>query len=122
VKFLVDMPLSPAFSLWLKGKRHDSVHASELGLDRASDLEIMARAKVEARTIVTADLDYPKLLAMTRATEPSIILFREGDWSEADAIERMSEVLAALTEQDIEQSIVVIEKDRVRRRRLPIKS
>ena len=54
--------------------------------------------------------------------EPSVILFREGDWSDAEIFSRLSEVLAALTEADIEHSIIVIERGRVRRRRLPLRS
>lgn len=80
------------------------------------------RAKREGRTIITADLDYPRLLALAQSAEPSLILFRDGDWSEADVIARMAQVLAALTEADIAQSIIVIEKDRLRRRRLPLGS
>jgi predicted nuclease of predicted toxin-antitoxin system len=81
----------------------------------------MMGAKQEERTIVTADLDYPRLLAMAGVAEPSVILFRDGEWSEADVIARMNEVLAALTDQDIEHSIIVVERDRMRRRRLPLK-
>jgi predicted nuclease of predicted toxin-antitoxin system len=50
-----------------------------LDLNRASDLDIMARAKREGRTIVTADLDYPRLLALAQTSEPSLILFRDGN-------------------------------------------
>ena len=89
MSFLVDMPLSPALAAWLRDQGHDAVHAADLGLNRAPDIDIMARAKREGRTIVTADLDYPRLLALARTTEPSLILFRDGDWSEADVIARM---------------------------------
>ncbi len=47
-------------------------------------------------------------------------MFRDGDWSEDDVIARLSEVLAALTEADITQSIIVVDRNRVRRRRLLI--
>jgi predicted nuclease of predicted toxin-antitoxin system len=96
------------------------VHAADLGLSRATDGEIMERARHEARTIITADLDYPRLLAVASASEPSLILFRNGNWSEADVRIRLGEVLAALSEADIASSIVVVDRDRVRRRRLPI--
>jgi predicted nuclease of predicted toxin-antitoxin system len=89
-------------------------------LNRATDDEILTRAKQEGRTIVTADLDYPRLLAAVAATEPSLILFRGGDWSEADVIARTSDILKAMNEADILQSIIVVERERVRRRRLPI--
>ena len=120
MKFLIDMPLSPTLAGWLNSQGHDAVHAVDLGLHRAADTEIIARAKPDARTVVTADLDYPRLLALAQATEPSLILFRRGDWSEADVIARRSDLLAGLSEADIAQSILVVDRDRVRRRRLPI--
>ena len=120
MKFLIDMPLSPTLAGWLNSQRHDAVHAVDRGLHRAVDTEIIARAKLDARTVVTADLDYPRLLALTQATEPSLILFRRFDWSEADVIARPSDLLAGLSEVGIAQSILVVDRDRVRRRRLPI--
>jgi predicted nuclease of predicted toxin-antitoxin system len=114
------MPLSPTLATWLTDRGHDAVHATEFGLHSATDAEIMTRAKLDARTIITADLDYPHLLALARATEPSLILFRDGDWTEAEVIARMGEVLASLTEAEIGQSIVVVDRDRLRRRRLPV--
>jgi predicted nuclease of predicted toxin-antitoxin system len=118
MRFLIDMPLSPS----LRTQGHDAVHASDISLQRAPDTHILALAKAEARTIVTADRAYPHLLALARAVEPSLILFRSGDWSDAAVEHRMREVLSALAEAEIAQSIVVVEHDRIRRRRLPIAS
>ena len=120
MKFLVDMPLSPTLARWLRANGHDAVHASDLGMSRSPDREITERAMTDGRTVVTADLDYPRLLALAGATGPSLILFRGGNWSEAKVIARMAEILAGLTERDIGQSILVIDRNRVRRRRLPI--
>jgi predicted nuclease of predicted toxin-antitoxin system len=114
------MPLSPDLASWLRDRGHDAVHAIELSLDRAMDIDIITCAKEQRRTIVTAALDYPRLLALAQAIEPSLILFRDGNWSDADVAARISEVLRVLTEEEIAQSIVVVERDRVRRRRLPI--
>jgi predicted nuclease of predicted toxin-antitoxin system len=120
VRFLVDMPLSRNLAAWLRDNGHDAVHASEIGLHRAPDLDIITRARREGRTMITADLDYPRLLALARTAEPSLILFRDGEWSEDEVIARMSDILRALTEADIAQSIIVVDRERVRRRRLPI--
>jgi predicted nuclease of predicted toxin-antitoxin system len=76
VKFLVDVPLPPALARWLRTQGHDAVHASAVGLDRSMDTEILTRARQEARTVVAADLDCPRLLALTAADGPSLILFR----------------------------------------------
>jgi predicted nuclease of predicted toxin-antitoxin system len=59
VKFLIDMPLPPAMAGCLIVHGHDAVHAVDLSLHRAADSEIIARAKRELRTVITADLDYP---------------------------------------------------------------
>jgi predicted nuclease of predicted toxin-antitoxin system len=114
------MPLSPMLAAWLREQKHDATHAAELKLDRASDADILARAKGESRIVVTADLDYPRLLALTHETEPSLVLFRDGAWSDADVIARMRDILQLLTPDDIDHSIIVVERDRLRRRRLPI--
>ena len=99
---------------------HDAVHASEIGLHAASDVDIIERARHEARTVVTADLDCPRLIATAGSDSPSLILFRSGDWTGASVRVRLTEVLSALTENEIQGSIVTIDRDRVRRRRLPI--
>jgi predicted nuclease of predicted toxin-antitoxin system len=95
------MPLSPGLAQRLSDQGHDAVHAVNLGLQRAQDSDIIARARQGSRTVVTADLDYPRLLALPRTIEPSLILFRHSNWSEADVVARLSEVLAGLSEQDI---------------------
>lgn len=114
------MPLSHELAVWLRNEGHDAVHATDLDLSRAADVDVMAYAKREGRTVVTADLDYPRLLAVARASNPSLILFRDGNWSDASVVVRMREILRALNEADVSESIVVVDRDRVRRRRLPI--
>jgi predicted nuclease of predicted toxin-antitoxin system len=114
------MPISQMVARWLTNQGQDAVHAIDLNLDRAPDTAILAHAAQDARTVVTADLDYPRLLALSQATEPSLILFRHGNWNEADVTARLTDVLAGMTEIEITQSILVVDKDRVRRRRLPL--
>jgi len=120
MKFLIDMPLSPNLAAWLRERGHDALHADELDLAHASDSKIMDFARDAGRTIITADLDYPRLLAVAELRNPSLILFREGNWSDSQNISRMNEVLRTLPENDIAESIIVVDRDRVRRRRLPI--
>lgn len=114
------MPLSPELARWLQLEGHDAVHAGQIGLHMAADKTIMERAKSEGRTIVTADLDYPQLLAMSNDAAPGVILFRDGNWSDAAVIVRMTELLAAVPQDQIEQSIITVERERIRRRPLPL--
>jgi predicted nuclease of predicted toxin-antitoxin system len=114
------MALSPGLARWLASRGCDAVHASTLGLARAPDVDILAWAFGDGRIVVTADLDYPRLLALSSAVGPAVILFRGGNWSEQQAIDRLSAVLALIPEDQLSQSLVVIERARIRRRALPI--
>jgi predicted nuclease of predicted toxin-antitoxin system len=120
VRFLIDMPLSPALAQWLIGQGHDAVHAAALNLARAPDTAVMAQAESESRIIITADLDYPRLLALSAADSPAVILFRGGDWNESDVTSRLSTALSIIPAGELTRSLVVIEKTRIRRRALPL--
>lgn len=72
------------------------------------------------RIVITADLDYSRLLASTKYEEPGLILFRGGNYSEQEAIERLKRVFETVTTKNLSNSIVVIEKGRIRRKHLPI--
>ena len=120
MRFLVDMPLSPALAVWLGQKGHDALHVSDLGLAKAPDVEILEFAGREQRTIITADLDYPRLLALAQAEGPGLVLFRGGNYSEQEIQIRLQRVLETISNEDLPKSIVVVEKSRIRQRRLPL--
>jgi predicted nuclease of predicted toxin-antitoxin system len=69
--------------------------------------------------VITADLDYPRLLALARSEQPGIILFRGGNYSEQEAIERVAHAMALITEEEFSSSLITIERWRIRKRRLP---
>jgi len=120
MKFLVDMPLSPELAAWLVEVGHEALHALGLGLHRASDVTILECARKDKRVVVTADLDYPRILALTQSQGPGLILFRGGNYSEAESVARLRRALETIPAEELPRSIVVIEKDRIRRRRLPL--
>jgi predicted nuclease of predicted toxin-antitoxin system len=112
------MALSRGLSLWLSSQGHDSFMRQSLACVVLPTLTSVARA--ESRIVVTADLDYPRLLALSTADRPAVILFRGGDWSAKEAIERLQAVLSAVAESELVSSLIVVEKVRIRRRRLPL--
>ena len=91
-----------------------------MGLARAADPEIIERARDEDRIVVTADLDYPRLLALARSSRPALILFRGGNYSDQEVIDRLARVLELSSEADLVVSVVTVERWRIRKRRLPI--
>lgn len=120
MRFLIDMPLSPALAAWLVRRGHDAVHAADAGLSSSLDQEILSRARDEQWVVITADLDYPRLLALAGNRAPGLILFRGGNFSEPDTLAYLERVLSVIPEIDLTTCIIVVEKERIRRRRLPI--
>ncbi len=114
------MPLSPGLAAWLVGRGHDAVHAVDAGLSSSPDEEILGRARDEQRVVITADLDYPRLLALAGKRAPGLIPFRGGNFSEPDSLAYLERVLSVIPETDLTTCIIVVEKERIRRRRLPI--
>ena len=120
MKFLVDMALSPDLAIWLRSQGHDAVHASELALNRAPDTQILSIALDGERVVISADLDFPRLLALAGAGGPGLILLRSGNYSEAESLECVRRVLMSVAAEDLPKSIVVVDQKSVRRRPLPI--
>lgn len=115
------MPLSPALAAWLTGLGHDAVHALSLGLDRAPDTRILEIARRDRRIVVTADLDFPRLVALAGDREPGIVLLRGGNFTEAEANVLVARALAAFPAERFDGAIVVVDRKRVRRTPLPIR-
>ncbi len=119
MKFLVDMPVTPRAVAQLCARGHDAVHASAVGLGDKSDSEVLGRATAEQRIVITADLDYPRLLALLKTDRPGVILFRGGSYSDDEMLGLIDRVLAQCDPVDLERSITVADRHRVRRRSLP---
>jgi predicted nuclease of predicted toxin-antitoxin system len=122
MKVLLDMPVSPALLDVLKGHGHQGVHAHQIGKDRATDRDLLALARRENRVVVTADLDFPRLLALSMAEGPGVILFRGGNYSDAEMCDLLERVLASVSPDVLERSICVVDKSRIRITRLPLAS
>lgn len=120
MKFLIDMPVTPDAAPHLRAAGHDAIHAIDLGLARSSDNELLAVARREGRIVITADLDYPRLIALQQADRPGVILFRGGAYSDREMLALLDRVLARASTLDLDHSIVVVDRTRIRRRALPI--
>lgn len=79
MKFLIDNALSPELARLLSEAGHDAVHVRDYGLHAAEDPVILERAGSEDRILISADSDFGMLLATSRRTKPSFVLFREPD-------------------------------------------
>lgn len=114
------MPVTPEAVEHLRRGGHEAVHAASVGLATVSDAEILQAARREGRVVVTADLDYPRLLALEGAEGPGVILFRGGSYSDREMLGLLDRVLMTVVEVELERSVTVVDRQRIRRRRLPI--
>lgn len=58
MKFLIDNALSPVLSEALRAAGYDSMHVRDYQMQAAADVDILARAIVEERIVVSADTDF----------------------------------------------------------------
>jgi predicted nuclease of predicted toxin-antitoxin system len=120
MRFLIDMPLTPSLSTFLRELGHDAIHAADVGAARAADSTLLVKARTESRVVITADLDFGRLMAEVPEKSPGIILLRGGSYSDEEMIELVQRVLRSVKQELLAKSLVVIDRYRIRRRQLPI--
>ena len=120
MKFLLDMPVSALLLDVLQAHGHSGVHAFQIGMDRAPDSMLLELADRENRVIITADLDFPQMLALSAAVGPGVILFRGGSYSDKEMCGLLERVLHEIPPDKLQNSICVVDKKRVRVTKLPI--
>jgi predicted nuclease of predicted toxin-antitoxin system len=76
MKILVDMNLSPAWVNFLAEAGYEATHWYKIGLGNASDSELMAWAIKNDYVVLTADLDFGAILAVSKRVGPSVVQLR----------------------------------------------
>jgi predicted nuclease of predicted toxin-antitoxin system len=65
MKFLADMGLARSTVAFLRARGYDAVHLRDEGLQRLGDDQIIEKARAEGRVILTNDLDFSQIIALT---------------------------------------------------------
>jgi predicted nuclease of predicted toxin-antitoxin system len=78
MRFLADMGVDVRVVEWLRQHAHDAKHLRDEGLQRSPNGEIFAKAAAENRVVLTFDLDFGEIAALTKGRKASVILFRGG--------------------------------------------
>ena len=120
MKFLADMAISQSTLAWLRERGHDVVHVRDVGMQRADDAVILIKAREEARVLLTLDLDFGYLLAISKAVLPSVVIFRMGNETAEAVTQRLAEVLAHCESDLRTGAIVTVNDEAIRVRLLPI--
>jgi len=122
MKLLVDMNLSPRWVQLLVNAGLQAKHWSEVGKPDASDSEILGYAASNGYVVLTHDLDFGAILAISHGKKPSVVQIRSGDISpESVAAQTVAALLHVQTELE-EGALLTIEADRTRLRILPLRA
>jgi predicted nuclease of predicted toxin-antitoxin system len=120
MRFLADMGVSIRVVEWLRNNGHDTKHLREEGLHRMPNGEIFAKAIHENRIIITFDLDFGEIVALSKGKKASVVLFRLHNTRTYHLIRRLSAVLKDTANALEEGAVVVVEESRHRVRYLPL--
>jgi predicted nuclease of predicted toxin-antitoxin system len=120
MRFIADMGVSQRVVSWLRQQGHDATHLRDQGLHRLPNGEIFTKAAHEQRIILTWDLDFTEILALSGTNTVSAVIFRLLNTRSANVIRRLERVLASSAQDLIEGAIISVEESRHRVRLLPL--
>jgi predicted nuclease of predicted toxin-antitoxin system len=120
MKFLIDMGLAQSTAKFLRNQGHEAVHLRDVGLQRLKDEQIITKALAEDRIILTHDLDFGRLVALSRSQLPSVITFRLKDMRAAQVNFYLREALQHSAEALKSGALISISEEGIRVRRLPV--
>ncbi len=96
------------------------VHLRDEGLQKLPDRLIFSKSLAGNRIILTFDLDFGEIVALSGEKSVSVVLFRLNNATAPFVIARLKVVLPATAEALGEGAIVVVQDGRFRVRRLPM--
>jgi predicted nuclease of predicted toxin-antitoxin system len=120
MKILLDRGVSPRTAVFLRDLGHDADHIGKRGMPTLADEEIMRLAESEGRVVVTFDLDFTRILALQRRTQPSVVLIRLQQFTTAGINRLLDNLLTTYADKLQAGAILVVDPYRVRVRKLPI--
>ncbi|MBX9691450.1 MAG: DUF5615 family PIN-like protein [Cyanobacteria bacterium] len=118
MRLLLDMNISPSWVSEFSQSGFETLHWSFVGDPKASDVAILAWAADNGYVVVTYDLDFGELIALTRSSAPSVVQIRGTDL--LAGLEHI--VIAAIRqfERELDSgALLSVSTDRTRVRLLP---
>lgn len=119
MRILADLHISPRTVEHLGRLGHDVVRVGDALRATATDAEIVAEAIRDGRVVLTQDLDFSALVALSSGPRPSVLSLRLRS-SHVERVDERLELVLPVVEQDLAGgALVTVEDDRVRLRRPP---
>jgi predicted nuclease of predicted toxin-antitoxin system len=119
MRFLADMCMDMRVVSWLNSQGHDATHLRNEGLQRLPNGGIFEKAIAESRVVVTFDLDFGEIVAISKGRKTGVILFRLRNTRTPFVIQRLSDVISDCADALAKGAIVIVEETRHRVREFP---
>ncbi len=119
MKFLGDMGISQSTILWLINQGFSARHLRNLGLKKLHDKDILKLAQEENEIILTCDLDFGALLAYSKDTLPSVIIFRLENEKPDNINRHLTAILQTHKSDLLAGCIISVSEKKYRIRNLP---
>ena len=120
IKVVLDQGLPRSTVKILRKEGWDVVHVGEIGMAKASDIEILAFALKENRIVMTLDADFHAILAVSNAFGPSVIRFRIEGLKGAELSLLIKRIWPKIANVGKEGAMVTVTGKSIRIRKLPI--
>jgi predicted nuclease of predicted toxin-antitoxin system len=120
MKLLIDMNLSPRWVDVLADAGIEATHWSAIGSYNAPDSEIMAYASANGCVVLTHDLDFGAILAVTHGEKPSVVQIRSEDVSPEAISKQIIISLRQMAPELKEGALLTVDPNRMRLRLLPL--
>ncbi len=120
MKFLLDMGISVSSARFLDVLGYDAIHLRDQGLQRLEDKKIIEKAAQEGRIILTHDLDFGRLMALSHSHLPSIVTFRLVDMRPAIVNHYLNETLTRFASELQTGALASVNEKTIRVRLLPV--
>ncbi len=105
---------------WLRGEGHDAFHVRDRELSRATDEHLFEIAASEDRILLTSDLDFARILALSGRSRPGLILFRAGNLTDDQMLDLLKKILHSHDGPVLQGAVVVADQNTMRVATLPI--
>lgn len=119
MRFIADMCMDVRVASWLNSQGHDATHLRDEGLQRLPNGGVFEKAIAESRVVVTFDLDFGEIVALSKGRKTGVILFRLRKTRTAFVIQRLSDVISECADALTRGAIVIVEDARHRIREFP---
>ncbi len=118
MRFLIDQDVYQMTTLKLIQWGHDLITAKQVGMQRASDRDLLKKANETERLFLTRDKDFGALVFLEERLSKGVILLRTEPQTLDKVHHQLQRLIEKYSERQLQKLFCVVEKNRYRIRRL----